>query len=67
MNSGVSKARTRCFRVKISKAARGKLLDAVASTGAGMHIDNALVSGEKEDMLTRQVQSFHRATEIGLQ
>lgn len=27
--------------MKLSKASQGKLLDAVANTGAGMHIDNA--------------------------
>ena len=62
MNGGVSKARTRRSHVKLSKALQEKLLDAVANTGAGIHVDFL----ELGEMLTHQGQSFHQATKSNL-
>jgi hypothetical protein len=62
MRGGVSKSRARRSHLTPSKASQGKLLDAVTSKSAGIAYRQRLVSGEQEDMLTRQVQSFHRAT-----
>ena len=50
MNGGVSKARTRCSRVKLSKALQETLLGAVADTGAGIYVNVARVG----EMLTLQ-------------
>lgn len=60
MNGGVSTAPTRRSRVQLSKALQETLLDAVAGNIAGAHID---VPGDREDLLTHQVQIFRGATE----
>ena len=45
MNSGVSKAKTGRPYLKLSKALEEKLLEAVASPGAGMHASSGRVGG----------------------
>lgn len=58
MKGGVARSRqTRRSSLKLHKFSQEKLLEAVASEGAGMHVGIALV----EDILTRQVKTFRQA------
>ena len=48
-NGGISKSQTRRPRAKLSKASEGKLLKAIATTGAGKHADSGPMETRGEE------------------